>query len=542
MGPPVGGSPGQTPDPRSRIETIDLHNSGTVRILPGASLLVHARITDYDGGGAALVGGSWELLGTAMEFSNLDAPVSPEEMASMGIHIVEIKQGQNVLTETFDLEQLNTDLFYNLAEVTLSGAALFPNFNTIGCNIGGLHLRAGQQFQTAGDLANWGTITLDTAAGLHVAGSLRVPLGQVDLTDGRLTFADTLEVIGGRVTLARGATVSGLASGPEGPTLLAGWTWKVHEATETDPQTGQTLQITPGVLDLQGVTVAVNQAEVLLEGAGASFQALSGLRRNSGSLLLDNAARLTIQAPELLNTGTIALDAGALLIVEGNMRNQGRLSVGTDSMLGVTETLTLDSALDIVLDGVIQAAQIEILQSTEAIGSGRIVADLVCGGTLGPGSSPGQMEIFGDVELGDGSVLRIELPSRPGDPHDKLLVHGRIAAAGTTLRLVFDPDLPLLAGGRWVIVDAEQFDSALLSSIEVEGLTGYLPGGQSGCELLDPDGTLLGTCGSLQVLLYTEAGGAAGQTVEIGVVPEPATILLLLTGLGSVCLRRRGRP
>ncbi len=537
MGPTVGSNPGQTPNPRSRIETIDLHNSGTIRILPGASLVVKARITDYDDGGAALVGGTWQLLGAPREFSNLESPFGSPDVAQMGIKIVEIEQGQNILSEVFELEQLNTNLVFNLADVTLSGAAAFPNFNTIGSNIGSIRLAEKQQFHTAGDLENWGRIAIESGAGLYVNGSLRVPLGELEVLDGSLSFTGTLETVGGRIAIGPQASVSGLQTGPGKATLQAGWTWQVHEATRTDPDTGDVLSVEGGLLDLQGISVGTNHASVLLEGNLASFPALAGLETNTGELRMQNAARLTLPAAELLNTGTIELGTGAWLILQGDLRNEGRLSVGADSLLDVQGTLTLSSPEPILLDGVIQAAAVDILQACEVIGSGRIVGDIKCAGLLGPGSSPGTLEVFGDVLLSAGSSLLIELPSLPTDPHAQLRVHGALSVQQAQLLLLFDPDQAPRPGGQWVILQSEGMDPQPFAAIDVQGLAGFVA--SDGSQMVE-SGRLLGSAGDLQLLLFDRQ--VDGQrTVSVGLVPEP-TVLLLMAGCSTVLLRRRRQP
>ena len=66
-----------------------------------------------------------------------------------------------------------------------------------------------------------------------------------------------------------------------------------------------------------GTSITTNQANITLDGNGATIAGLSGLTSNSGSLSLTNGASLTT-AGDFSNTGSLTLGAGSTLTVKGN--------------------------------------------------------------------------------------------------------------------------------------------------------------------------------------------------------------------------------
>jgi RHS repeat-associated protein len=133
--------------------------------------------------------------------------------------------------------------------------------------------------------------------------------------NGPLTNTGTIEVDSGTMNLQ----VNSLAQLPS--TTLTGGTWNALN--------GATLQFP------NGSTIATNQANVTLDGAGAAITGLTALTTNTGSLTLSNGATLTTTG-SLTNSGTITL--------AGSAAAGGALNVGGNFSQGSTGTLNIDVA------------------------------------------------------------------------------------------------------------------------------------------------------------------------------------------------------
>lgn len=157
-----------------------------------------------------------------------------------------------------------------------------------------------------------------------------------------------------------------------------------------------------GVTNQQGGSINV-QDEAFFAVAGGTFS-------NSGSLLVSNAYVYTAGLDNT-QSGSIAVNGGTA----------GLYSMGSITSAG---TITLNkgylSATDLTINGGLLA------------GSGGIQGNVVNnGGTISPGSSAGELSIMGDLTLGSGSTLVMELGD-PADPaaNDKINVSGLFTMGG----------------------------------------------------------------------------------------------------------------
>jgi hypothetical protein len=116
------------------------------------------------------------------------------------------------------------------------------------------------------------------------------------LVNGTLSNTGAIEAESGTISLA--ATVAQVS----GNTFTAG-TWSALD--------GSTLAFP------SGTSITTNQANVLLDGRGATIAGLSGLTTNSGSLSLTNGATFTT-AGNFSNTGTLTIGIGSTVTVNGN--------------------------------------------------------------------------------------------------------------------------------------------------------------------------------------------------------------------------------
>jgi hypothetical protein len=127
--------------------------------------------------------------------------------------------------------------------------------------------------------------------------------------DGPLINTGTIEAESGTLSLdpSSFSQVSG--------NTLTGGTWNAVD--------GSTLAFP------SGTSITTNQANVSMDGAGASVSAIAGLTSNSGSLSLAEGASFSTTG-DLSNTGSLTIGAGSTLTVNGNYSQgpAGSLTVG----------------------------------------------------------------------------------------------------------------------------------------------------------------------------------------------------------------------
>ncbi len=573
----------------SVIRPIDLLNEGTVRIHAGAEFAFDVDIIDYSGGGATLAGGSWELLGREVSFSNTDTVSNPADTAIMDVRVSSVFGNADRFAglsfdETTDpatgqvsitgISELNTTLVYNNASVTLSGAAKFDYFNTLGINRGTLRVRGRHQFRTAGNLENrGGEILVDTSGALHVQGALLVNGGMVTIGDGStlsVTGGDVLqpdgslarrdiEVNGGTLRFTPDSLVNdtGLVESPSadyGNLLVAGRSWIVRDSVATDALGNEV--VTPGIIDFAmrsgpadatGVRsgadfVAENDAEVRVEGPQARFIGLERLKFNDGTLTFAGGNTYTHVAP---NSGNRLVNRGGTIVLEGSRfimsgagntfeNRGGRLIIDRDSHFSAGTVVSSGGVSTIELDGVLQV-------------SGFLDAGVLRlhGGTV----------LYDTSRRFDGGGVIIDQEG------------GTIAAAGICCTLVLEEGLfdfvssdDLFTVGSFyqrggtlqLDWDGSGIERISAAGIELRGgrlqirlLDGYLPEVGDSVEILT---TSLGLRMVVAPLIETDYAGLelslrqAGTSLflEVAAVPLPPSLWLLLGALGGLALLRRG--
>src|SRR5207248_1172171 len=77
-----------------------------------------------------------------------------------------------------------------------------------------------------------------------------------------------------------------------------------------------------GELLLSGSSIAINQANVTLDGAGATFDAMNSLTSNQGTFAVTGGKAFTTVA-DLTNAGMMNVGPGSALTVTGNFTNYG---------------------------------------------------------------------------------------------------------------------------------------------------------------------------------------------------------------------------
>ena len=220
----------------SNLGTMEATNGGLLSILgsidnAGGTVLAAAGTVSLAGpiaqlSGGTLTGGTWIAQGGSPLYlawnNNITTNRAKVVLAGAGANIYQFVEPPGVYT--------NYSLINNLAN-----------------NQGSFSLLNGQSFSTTGSLANSGTIDVDAASSLTIAGSYSPQPGSLTIADGKLAFSGTMNVLGalngsgtvnGSVNVAGGGILApGDAPGTltiAGNLLLAGsanYLWEIGSAS-----------------------------------------------------------------------------------------------------------------------------------------------------------------------------------------------------------------------------------------------------------------------------------------------------------------------
>jgi len=171
---------------------------------------------------------------------------------------------------------------------------------------------------------------------------------------------------------------------------------------------------------------------------------------NNGSFIKKTAGTTTTMDIPFTNNGTVETVAGTLIFQQG-MEN------GEDALIDLGGG-TLDPGNELILES-----------GDSLIGSGTLAADLVNGGTVSPGKSPGIITVQGNYTQQTDGVLEIELGGTiAGTSFDQLIVTGTATLNGT-LNVTLLPAYTPQAGDTFIIIDhatgTGTFDSINLPSL-----------------------------------------------------------------------------
>jgi autotransporter-associated beta strand protein len=362
---------------------------------------------------------------------------------------------------------------------------------------------AGADSYTGATTISGGMLRATSGAGLPAASNLILNGGVLEGV-GVTTFSRTLgtsgtntvqwtssggfSASGGKMIVAIGGAVSPTALTwgtsnfvPSGSALVFG-----SLTADSETQFMNSINLAGGTR-----TVTVNDNPAI----SADFATLSGVLSNGG-LIKDGLGLLVLKGSHTY-TGATTVLAGAL-------------ELAVDATLAST---TFDVRAGATLDLRDPVGGLTLGAGKSLKGGGRVLGDLVVGGTVSPGESPGILSVE-DITLAAGSILNMELGGTVrGGGYDALVSSGDVVLQnGSTLSVSLISNFVPEMGDEFDVLDFSSL-SGRFTTINLPALGGGLSWSTDELYL---DGT-------------------------IGVTPEPATLALLGLGIVGVLCRRRVR-
>jgi hypothetical protein len=366
-----------------------------------------------------------------------------------------------------------TGLVRAIADVTtFDGTIAFDTFELAG---GGLYgastVDSGTLRWTGGELRDSATLTLNSAAVLEISGT-----GNRDFMRGDGTTS------GGRVINNRGQII-----------------W----SNDGDLRGGDGAQI----VNNAGALFEVRNDRTLAHTGSGDVATFT----NHGVFLKSAGNNTTTVAIPFANsaTGFIAVQHGTLRFTSTFTNANGSVGLEHGATLSVSSTLNLGTGA-LFGTGTIEAKQV------------------IAGGVVSPGSSPGTLAITGDLSLLTTSSLLIELGgATQGTSYDFLNVSGSAGLGGTlVVSFVNGYQTTMPSTATFTIITA------------ANGLTGAFANVANGARVFTSDGI-----GSFQVNYGAGSSFAANSVVlsNFVAVPEPSTWVLMSAGTALTLLGWRRR-
>ncbi len=187
--------------------------------------------------------------------------------------------------------------------------------------------------------------------------------------------------------------------------------------------------------------------------------------------------------------------------------NGGTLALGSGGSIAASSTITIAAGATL---NVSATAGWTLGAAQTLTGNGTLVGNSTIGGDLRVGSSPGALTVTGDLGLNSGSDWHVELGGTAALDYDRLLVSGALSANGNILVSFYNGYTPAAS---------DSFQIATFSSF-------------SGTPGFDFTAAPLGAGLSWDTSQFATNG-------TIGVIPEPASAILLGIGSLGLALRRR---
>jgi len=324
------------------------------------------------------------------------------------------------------------------------------------------------------------TMPYQTSVGSGTTLTVKSPLSLPLLgLSGMLNNLSTIEVTTRLNWPGGGFTGSGITTVQTGATSEIYWTGGVT-------MDAQTLTLN-GITNWTSNNIALsNGAEIINNGtfnATATTTMTGGeteVFTNNGSFIKNTAGTTTTMDIPFTNEGTVDVIAGSLIFQQGMENGEGAV---VDLGGG-----TLDPGDELILES-----------GDSLVGSGTLAADLVNGGTVSPGASPGIITVDGDYMQAIDGVLAIQLGgTTPGTGYDQLVVTGAATLQGILNVSLINEFAPQL-GDSFFIVDHQTSGTGNFTTVTLpelpDGLTFEI-------DYSDPGMTLTVVQGSTSTFIF----------------------------------------
>jgi hypothetical protein len=241
-------------------------------------------------------------------------------------------------------------------------------------------------------------------------------------------------------------------------------------------------------------------------------------------------------------SGVTTINGGGGDDIDSLTFRNGTAAVAGSQMLSI-ENLVIGSGGDVSLSGTVDANTLKIESGGKIGGIATVNADVTveAGGMVGPGNSPGLMQVLGDVTYMSGSTLALELGGLAfGTGYDRVDVTDDVATTGTvegtaTIEAGTNFDIDYFGaftaglGDEFDVLVADDIDSALLSTM-----------------LFDFSGAALGSGLSWGFNIVDFGSGREALRLSVveqqfAGVPAPGMALLFGLGLAGIGYARRKR-
>ncbi|MEO5772474.1 MAG: PEP-CTERM sorting domain-containing protein, partial [Burkholderiaceae bacterium] len=400
----------------------------------------------------------------------------------------------------------------------------------------------------AGAAISSGTLTVQNGASVSSIGMLVGNLaatGAVNVNNASLNFSgqETGNLLSGAflsigrdggtgtVNVTNGGVVNLTNPGSAGAALNLG-------GTLSGPTGNGTLNVTDSTVNVTA-TGGTAQFRVGRDGTGTSTFTNSTL--NVSGATANDSRVIIAQLPG--STGTLTLNAGSVI-------NAGYVGVGATPSATVGVQNPGGAGNLILNNSTVNTTTFEIGKLGVLSGDGGVInatGDVIVGGKIGPGNSPGSLRINCNLISLDGSQLVLEIQSNGigGFNTDRLIIGDTSTFDLSNFQIVFsflgdtDPTAFAASGG----FDLDKF---LLSghfgagAAEPDALSTRFATGQTWANVVDP--TRISAVSSVfDVTSLTFDAGSGGVTVTVAAIPEPSTWALMVLGLLSVVVYARRR-
>lgn len=355
-------------------------------------------------------------------------------------------------------------------------------------NGGAFEIRGVNALPNAGSSVD---VTVNSGGSLNVVSGGSAAIGSGGESHGHIR---NLNLNGGSVNLS----YSGAGSAYNGESF------QLNGNVVVSGSSASTIQSSAGTT-VSGVALAGNRTFTVgdVTGSSASDLVVSAELENSDNSPADDG--FTKAGAGTMELTGVNSYSGVTNVQEGTLKLGASGSIATSSQIILGASTTLD--VSAVSGGWTLGA------SQTLTGTGTVVGDSTITGTLNIGSSPGVMNVTGDLGLGSPSTWNVELGGTGVPDFDQLIVSGELAAGGII-------NVSLI----------NSFAPATLDSFQIANFGSFVDNGYTFNFASAPL--------SAGQAWDTSAFATSG-TIKIAAVPEPGVFWLIGLGFAGAALRRR---